>query len=464
MVELAREMKGTRDRVAGSAVFILTLAVFLACHVRQVADSRYSMLLSERLLHHGSFALDPRAFAEIAGQSGAGWHGIYQLELVEGRVYYYFPPGSSILSLPYVALMNAAGISATHVDGTYDLHGEKLVQASLAAVLMAAFSSLVFFSSRLLLSPGWSLAIALGVAFGTQVLSTTSRGLWSDTWGIVLLGLVVYLLLAAEGSGSVSRDGKLTHYPAEGGHVRLPVVALATLVAWGYFVRPTNSVTVVAVTAWVILFHRSGLVRYLLAGGAWLVAFVFYSWSQFGQLLPHYYLADRLDFRSFWWALLGNLVSPSRGLLTFVPITLFVVYLAARYASDLPSPRLAALCAFVMVAHLVVASGFSPWWGGHCYGPRFTAGLVPWLVLLTILAIAARLSRRAHEQVGRSWTWRIEIAVGSALLLTSVAINARGAADSATARWNITPVNVDEHPERLWDWEHPQFLASGPFG
>jgi len=40
-----------------------------------------------------------------------------------------------------------------------------------------------------------------------------------------------------------------------------------------------------------------------------------------------------------------------------------------------------------------------------------------------------------------------------------VAINARGAADSATARWNITPVNVDEHPERLWDWEHPQFLA-----
>jgi len=442
-VEPIREMKGTRDRVAGSAVFILTLAVFLACHVRQVADSRYSILLSERLLHHGSFALDPRAFAGIAGQSGAGWHGIYQLELVEGRVYYYFPPGSSILSLPYVALMNAAGISATHVDGTYDLRGEKLVQASLAAVLMAAFSSLVFFSSRLLLSPGWSLSIALGVAFGTQVLSTTSRGLWSDTWAIVLLGLVVYLLLAT----------------AESGRVRPPVVALATLVAWGYFVRPTNSVAVVAVTAWVILFHRSVLVRYLLAGGAWLVAFVFYSWSQFGQLLPHYYLADRLDFRSFWWALLGNLVSPSRGLLTFVPIALFVVYLAVRYASDLPSPRLAALCAFVMVAHLIVASGFSPWWGGHCYGPRFTAGLVPWLVLLTIQAIAARLSWRAHEQVGRSWRWRIEIAVGSALLLTSVAINARGAADSATARWNITPVNVDEHPERLWDWQHPQFLA-----
>jgi hypothetical protein len=224
-------------------------------------------------------------------------------------------------------------------------------------------------------------------------------------------------------------------------------------------VRPTNSVAVVAVTAWVILFHRSVLVRYLLAGAAWLAAFVFYSWSQFGQLLPHYYLADRLDFRSFWWALPGNLVSPSRGLLTFVPITLFVVYLAARYAGDLPSPRLAALCAFVIVAHLVVASGFSPWWGGHCYGPRFTAGLVPWLALLTIQAIAARLSWRAHEQVGRSWRWRIEIAVGSALLLTSVAINARGAADSATARWNVTPVNVDEHPERLWDWQHPQFLA-----
>ena len=53
----------------------------------------------------------------------------------------------------------------------------------------------------------------------------------------------------------------------------------------------------------------------------------------------------------------------------------------------------------------------------------------------------------------------VELTVGAVLLVLSVAINARGALSWDTALWNPFPVNVDQRPERLWDWSEPQFLA-----
>ena len=44
----------------------------------------------------------------------------YQLELVNGRLYYHLPPGTSILSIPFVAVMNAFGVSAANPDRTHN--------------------------------------------------------------------------------------------------------------------------------------------------------------------------------------------------------------------------------------------------------------------------------------------------------------------------------------------------------
>jgi len=436
--------KPKTDLLAGLAIFIITCSIFILSHNRQIADSKYSMLVSESLLHHGTFTLDRYGFDDFGKQNSGGWGGIYQLELAKGHVYYSLPPGSSILSVPWVAVMNACGVSASTADGAYNLRGERIIQASLAAILMSAFACLVFLASRLLLPLGWSALIAFSVALGTQVLSTASRGLWSDTWGILLIGFVVYLVLAHEC-----------------GRRRLRPMLLATLLAWSYFVRPTNSLAVVAVTAYILLFYRPLFIRYIVVGMAWLVAFIAYSWFHFGHALPSYFLASRLDFHSFWIALAANLISPSRGLVIFVPVIIFVIYLLVRYAPELSSRRLAILSLAIIVAHLIVVSGFPQWWAGHCFGPRFTAGLVPWFALLGILAIRARLAwREQHEPQRRSLRWNAEIAFGALLLVISVGINARGAMNGATAAWNQKPANVDEHPERVWDWKHPQFLAT----
>jgi hypothetical protein len=440
------KVSAKKDIIVALIIFACTFGIFLTSPVRQLADSQYSMLLSESLLHHRSFELDNYVLPRLGAGAQTGNvsnRGIYQLEQVNGHVYYFFPPGSSILSLPYVAVMNCLGISAANPDGTFNLRGEGTIEAGLAALLMSGLAALFFITGRLLLPLGWSVVLALAGALGTQVWSTASRALWSDTWGIFLLGFVVWMMLAHE----------------TGKH-RLRPVLLATLLSWTYFVRPTFSLAIAAITAYLLVFCRHLLLPYALTGALWLAAFVFYSWQHFGQLVPSYYRPSRLSPYTFWMALAANAISPSRGLLVFVPVLLFVFYLLIRNTKWLASGRLAVLALSVAIAHLIVVSGFPHWWAGHSYGPRYTTGLVPWFMLLGILGVAGWL--RQPDQTGAKWSSRArraEAAAGITLLVCSFAINAMGANAHHTWLWNSRPVNIDDHPERVWDWRHPQFLA-----
>lgn len=437
-----------RTTVLGIAIFAFTLFVFMISHVHQVADSSYSMMLSQGLLQHRSFAFDGYALPRYEPT----WHGyyfkngpIYQLEVADGHVYYHFPPGTSILSAPFVAVLNRFGVSAVNADGTYNPRGEAMIEAGLAALLMATLATLFFYTALLLLPPGWSAVVALGGALGTQVYSTASRALWSDTWGILLLGVVIFLLLAYEV-----------------GKRRLNPILLASLLAWMYFVRPTFAVAIAAISVHLLIFHRALFVRYALTGAVWLAGFVIYSLVHYAHLLPAYYRANRLQFNVFWIALAGNLVSPARGLLIYVPILFFIAFLLVRYRRYIVYPRLVWLSLAVMVVHLILISGFPHWWGGHSFGPRFSTGLVPWFVLLGILGINAMLRWREERQATNSFSlggWRAQLMVGGMLLVASAFINTVGATSHATWLWNVRPRGVDEHPERLWDWRQPQFLA-----
>ena len=431
--------------IVGGAIFALSYSIFLTSHVHQMADSKYSILLSESLLLYGTFTLDNFTFlpTDSARDNKSLLSGNYQLESIDSHIYYVYPPGSSVLSLPYVALMNIFGISAARPDGTYDAQGEERIQASLAALLMALFTFTIFYTSRLLLPVGWSALVAISTAFGTQVWSTASRALWSHTWGVFLLGIVVWMLLSQET-----------------GRGRLRPVLLATLLSWAFFVRPTNSLPVAAISCFIFIFYRPLVIRYLVTGVVWLIGFVAYSWFHFGKVLPSYYVTSQLSFDSFWVAMAGILVSPSRGLLIFVPITLFVAYLLARYRRELPSPRLVALAVAIVAAHLIVVSGFSTWWGGHCYGPRLMTELVPWFALLSMIGIKARLAWwKEHRPGTPPFHMKVEMVAGGILLASSIIINGLGATAQRTWWWNVKPANVDEHPERVWDWYYPQFLA-----
>ena len=442
-----------------------------------MTDSRYSMLVSQSLVSRGSFTLDaynlPRHPPEWAGfyfRLGP----IYQIEVADGHLYHLMPPGTPVLSAPYVALLNVFGISPANADGTYSEKWEVRIEASLAAFLMALLAAVFFSTARLVLSVSWSITIALGGALGTQVYSTASRALWSETWGILLLGIVVYFLLRHEtGKG------------------RLSPILLATLLSWSYFVRPTFAIHIAAITVYILIFHRRSFLKYALTGAAWFAGFVFYSWFHFHRILPTYYAAGRLQFQTFWTALAGNLISPARGVLVYVPVLLFVGFLLVRYWKYVVHKRLVWLSLSIIAGQLIAVSGFSHWWGGHSFGARMTTGLVPWFVLLGVLSVFAmqRHLRQSKEDDNLSGLApvalesadvaallveqpkrrqvatlqrpapRVALTAGGVLLLLSVVINTLGATSHATWLWNLRPQEIDRHPERLWDWRQPQFLA-----
>jgi hypothetical protein len=445
---LSRTVGHSRLDVAlGLGVFLVVLTIFLFSRVHQLADSNYSMLLSQSLLYHHSFTLDGYNIPRLPPTQQL-FHvsngTLYQLELVDGHIYYFWPPGSSVLSLPFVALMNAAGVSAATADKRYNPDGEVIIQARLAALLMATLACVFYFTSRLVFPPSWSLLLSMGTALGTQIWSTASRALWSDTWGIFLLGFVVLGLVAHEL-----------------GVYRLRPVLLATLLAWTYFVRPTFALPIVAITIYIVIYHRRLFLPYAAAGTAWFAVFALYSWYHFSQVLPNYYFVyEHFGSTPVWLALLGNLVSPSRGLLVFVPVLFFTGYLLIRYRKTLSLRRLVVLSLAIVCVHLIVVSSHSPWYGGHCYGPRYSTGIVPWFFVLALAGLHARRVAKDRTSPKRFPRRQLEATAGVLLLLLSVTINALGATSHATWLWNSRPVNVDQDPDRVWDWKHPQFLAA----
>jgi hypothetical protein len=444
-------MRWSDIRVAAVAVFVLTFLIYRLSPVLTVYDSRYEMLFSQQLLWHQSFSLPAQAFPELAARTlprpaRTGIDIPYQLTEVGDRFYYIYPPGNTILPLPYVLLCNAFHLFAADKSGVFSEAGDMRMQKGLAALLMAGLAEMIFLTSRLLLPFWWSLLVTVAAALGTQMWSTASRAMWTHTWGIFILGFVLWQLVKAE----TKQD-------------RLRPIVLATCLAWMYFIRPTFALSIVGIAFYIVFYHRAILLPFLITGGLWLAALVAFSQYHYGHALPPYYetyISGR-DF-SFSEGLAGTLMSPSRGLFVYVPVLAFVIYLLVRYAAKVRG-RLALMAATIVVVHLVLVSRFIGWHGGHCYGPRLSTDIVPWFALLGMLAIDARLKWRAsHPQRDSPRRLQLEGAVGAVLLVASITLNGIGAMSAGALAWNVLPVPIQQDWSRLWDWRHPPFLGKFP--
>src|SRR5713101_6236145 len=179
----ARPSSGNKERLVGLAIFFLSFLAFWVSPVTQTTDSRYSMLLSQSLLEHRTFTLDQYPLPQLEPVQWPYYISdgpIYQLELINGHVFYHFPPGGPILSLPYVLAARVFGLKLTDPQGVYSDTHETRIEVGLASVLMALLTFIFFRMSRLLLPLSWSVVIAVGSAFGSQIWSTASRAMWTD--------------------------------------------------------------------------------------------------------------------------------------------------------------------------------------------------------------------------------------------------------------------------------------------
>jgi hypothetical protein len=209
---------------------------------------------------------------------------------------------------------------------------------------------------------------------------------------------------------------------------------------------------VVICALFILGYYRRWFGRFLLWAMVIAVPFVWYSLTVYHAILPLYYRGFiGLSGATFFQALIGQLVSPSRGLLIFSPILILAPIGVALKIRQRRWQRLDGLVIGIIVLHWLVISLWWNWWAGVSYGPRIWSDMLPYLIYFSIPALAMLSALRgARRAAGMS---------GVAVILAfSVFVHYRGSNAPEVMDWTGSPAPIDAYPQRVWDWRDPQWL------
>ena len=104
-------------------IFILGLIVFLNSPNTRISDSKYTLLLSEQIIDHGNFKLDAYFWSDCSlekdclSQDLPHHESIRHMAESNDHVYYEYPYGTSVLSVPFVLAYRVFGISTIDSKG-----------------------------------------------------------------------------------------------------------------------------------------------------------------------------------------------------------------------------------------------------------------------------------------------------------------------------------------------------------
>ncbi|HEX7623257.1 MAG TPA: hypothetical protein VF400_06765, partial [Anaeromyxobacteraceae bacterium] len=170
----------------------------------------------------------------------------------------------------------------------------------------------------------------------------------------------------------------------------------------------------------------------------------------FGSPWATGYGAESVDFTTpLGEGLWAVLMSPTRGLLTFVP---WVAVAALGLARGARRSALVAGVAAGSAATVVLYAKWHAWWGGWCYGPRLLSDLTP--VLALGLAFTA------------GWPRRILVPALVATGVAALALNGLGAfASRSPAAQAVYTADGAAQAMEGWRWPPARLLgAAAPTG
>ncbi len=424
------------------APMLLAPAAFALAYFSPIEDEKsdpaIALLATQSLLDHQTLRLDA-----YSGDPACAYdlEHDYRIRRHGGSLSYY-SHGVSLLSLPAVWLANRMGFHML------DQGDELALQNLLSALCCALLGILLYRLCLVYLDPAASLVVASVSLFGSSLSSTLATGLWNAGYEVFFLGLGLLHLARRHSAGP--RQPSLPY--------------LALLAALAFICRPTAAFAILAA---ILTLAPAALApatrrRGKLGRRFWLplvlvlaLLFAMLAALDLAERIPRYYSPLKLTPQTpLATGLYGALLSPSRGLLVFSPFLVVVAAACLRHARALAGDRLFRLAAVWTGLQLVAIATKGIWWGGHAYGPRLLAEVMLPAVLVTCLA---------WRQLVRKSGPRARILIAAAYLacgLAAIYIHSyQGLFNEHARRWNSTP-NVDQNPQLLFDWRHPQFLAS----
>jgi hypothetical protein len=217
-----------------------------------------------------------------------------------------------------------------------------------------------------------------------------------------------------------------------------------------FFVRPTNVVALVFAAVWACYVGRRHLLRFAAGAAPVAAVFVAVNFATYGIPLAPFFFIKRVANGSLGFhprlgeALLGNLISPARGLFVFSPILLFSIHGLRLWARRDETRLLALFIAAVSLGHYLLMSTYDDWFAGHSFGPRYMSDLCS-LLALALLPAVSSLRRLTAPLFMLAFAF-------------SLFVHSQGAVCWPCIQWNTVPTNIGLSQHRLWDWTDPPFL------
>jgi hypothetical protein len=411
---------------------IILITVVLASKVRYThGDSRYSLLASQAFLEQGNFRLDNYGhdWNLSAVNNGKDWM-IYYNPAVK-HVYYDYPIGTPLFSVPFVAVARALGMVPA------DMGQDSELQMYIAAFLLAVIFLLLFRLALLYLDEWAALLFATLYVYGTSLASVLGTALWSaDFQTLFILLAILEIAEAVRGKREKIRGGWL-----------------GFLLFAAYLCKPTSMWLILIVFGYMAWKHRKQLWLTMGVSGGLLLLFMLWSWLEMHTILPRYYLPGNWEpygdaAANFWPILIG----PARGLFSFTPVLLlaFVGWGLKKLRKD---PLFWAMWLWLAFQTWMILRSKNPW-GGWCYGPRLYVEVLPGMALALLMTLEGVDGLKP----------RLRNALAGLFLVFSVfgvyVHTWQGLYAPVTNSWNAIPYVDQAWRVVRWDWRYPQFMAS----
>jgi hypothetical protein len=434
-----------RQGLIAAALFVAVFAVYLLSPNATPFDSRWTVHTALSIIHERNADLNEYApvlrkdhwyAIECFLPDGQRIYPVPPRGVCAGRAYHFYPIAVPLLVSPAVAALEwvlpavrplagrvAPGPRRAFLSG--DLAASStLVELLLASLIVAAAAVIVFLFGSQLADWRAALLIALVFAFATSAWSTGSRALWMHGFSMVLLPAGLWAMWRGRWA------------------------AAGAVLVLAFFARPTNVAPLVFAGVWGLTQGRRAALHFALGAAPVALVFVGINEATYGTLMAPFFFGTRANTASLSLhsrlgeALLGNLISPSRGLFVYTPVAVFSLYGVWLWIRGGAERAVGVYLAAVFVAHYLLMSLYEDWFGGHSYGPRYFSDLSS-LFALALLPIRGRIR------------WALGVAV-----LVGVFMHAQGALCWPCVDWNSKPVEIRESQWRLWDWSDPPFLRN----
>lgn len=342
--------------------------------------------------------------------------------------------------LPFYIFLNL-----NNVTDQYTLFNIASALQKFAASSIASLSVVLFFILIRKISNNnkISMIFALVFAFASQTFSISSQALWQHgTANLFMVVSQIFLIKALE----LNHPRIRTFY--------LISLVFAILCFWS---RPVFLAYLILLFGIIIVKNKKDLIPYFFSAILGILILIGYNLYFFQSLFGGYgNQTGTLNTNHPLLNLLGLFFSPARGIIFYTPFYIFAFLSILFYKQinrfSYSIKTLYFLNYSYFIFGLFFYSFWEMWWGGHSWGDR----------LLTDITVSASLLTYFFYIHIKSNFMKL---IFFTFIIYSIIIQSIGVFCYINSGWDATPLNVDSHTERLWDFtDNPigRSLKAGP--